>query len=143
MAHADLDALLNAVIPFAQQMLSAHGEFYPVGASMNSAGQIALASPASETEHPPSQDIIDGLVAHFRGEASNGRIRACIVCYDGRVTPPGHTGNSDAICAWLEHECGESIALFLPYHRGVPGTVEYGDLFASRMDSRVFARASS
>jgi hypothetical protein len=143
MAHADLDALLNAVIPFTQQMLSAHGEFYPVGASMSSAGEIALASAASETERPKSQDIIDDLVAYFRAEASNGGIRACIVCYDGRVAPPGHTEKSDAICAWLEHQCGESIALFLPYSKGTPGDLEYGELFASPMDSQVFAGASS
>jgi len=40
MAHPDLDQLLNAVLPFAQQMLSKHGEFFPFGASMTIDGEI-------------------------------------------------------------------------------------------------------
>ncbi len=34
MAHPDLDELLNALLPFAQQMLTKRGEFFPFGTGM-------------------------------------------------------------------------------------------------------------
>ncbi|MEA2711218.1 MAG: hypothetical protein QOF78_3819 [Phycisphaerales bacterium] len=42
MANPDLDELLNALIPFAQQMLAEHGEFFPFGASMDAKGESSV-----------------------------------------------------------------------------------------------------
>ena len=38
-ARPDLDALMSALLPFAQRMLSKHGEFYPFGAAIDREGQ--------------------------------------------------------------------------------------------------------
>ena len=140
MAHPDLDALLNAVLPVAQQMLGKHGELHPLGVSMKTDGQIGLVAGMPESEHPPSQQVIDLLVAGLQEQASKGEIRACVVCYDVRVVPPGETGKVDAICAQLEHESGECAIVFLPYRKGLLGRRKYGDLFASRMNPQVFRR---
>jgi hypothetical protein len=40
MAHPELDELLDTLLPFAQQMLQKHGEFFPFGAAMTSSGEI-------------------------------------------------------------------------------------------------------
>ena len=40
MARPDLDALLNAALPFAQKMLVERGQFYPFGATMKPDGKI-------------------------------------------------------------------------------------------------------
>jgi len=137
MAHPDLDALLNAVLPFAQQMLTKHGESYPFGAIVNRGGEIALVA-AGGSEHPGSQDVIDILVGGFRAQAATSTIRACVVCYDGRVIPHGGTHTVDAICARLEHESGESVAVFLPYHKESFGRVSYQELIASKVGPQVF-----
>lgn len=140
MAHADLDALLNAVLPFAQQMLAEHGEFYPIGSSMDMDGEISLAAVKSPSEQPASQEVIDALLERFRARASEGSIRACVVCYDGLVRPPGQAEKVDAICAWLEHESGEAVSVFLPYQKAGVGRVTYGEIFASALAAQVFNR---
>lgn len=40
MARPDLNALLETALPFAQQMLEEHGDFYPFGATMKVDGKI-------------------------------------------------------------------------------------------------------
>lgn len=139
MAHPGLDALLNAVLPFAQQTLAKHGELYPVGAAMNVDGQVGLIAGMPESEHPESQQIIEMLVAGLHDRALKREIRASVVCFDGRVVPPGATAKVDAICAHLEHESGEYAAVFLPYRKGLLGRLKYGELFASRLEPRIFA----
>jgi hypothetical protein len=138
MAHPDLDELLNALLPFAQQMLSAHGEFFPFGAAMNADGQIALHSAGTGSEQPASTEVIDMLIAVFRQQAANKEVRACGICYDVRVIPPGHTDKTDAICVALEHESGESIGVILPYSKGFWKRMKYGTLYATAMDRQMF-----
>jgi len=142
MAHPDLDALLNAVLPFAQQMLAKHGEFHPVGASMNKQGEVALAAGLVDSEHPQAHEVIDMLVAGFREHASKSEIRAAVVSYDSRVVPPGGAAKTDAICAQLEHESGECVTVFLPYRKGLFGRLKYGEIFASPAEGRMFIGAN-
>jgi hypothetical protein len=73
MAHPDLDLLLNAVLPFAQQMLAKHGEFFPFGTSMTTDGEIIANSAYDGDEQPPSQRLIDLLTQAFRQEAAAGK----------------------------------------------------------------------
>lgn len=141
MTHPDIDALLNTVLPFAQQMLKKHGEFFPFGATMDKRGEIVLAAGAVEQEYPLAQDIIDLLVARFREQATKGTIKGCGVCYISRVVPPNDTRKVEAISASLEHESGEAVAVFLPYHKGLFGHISYGQLFAGGLDHQVFNTA--
>ena len=138
MAHADLDALLNTVLPFAQQMLAKYGEFYPIGAAVNVAGEPGLIGCMPESDHPESQQVIELLITQLRDEARKREIRASVVCFDGQATPPGESTTMDAICAHLEHETGECLAVFIPYRKEISGQVTYGELFASRMPPHIF-----
>ena len=58
MAHPDLNALKNALLPIAKKMLAEHGEFFPCGAVMNLDGKIVNCSASDGDEHPPSQKLI-------------------------------------------------------------------------------------
>src|SRR5262245_16023188 len=107
MAHPDYDDLLNALIPFAQDMLKKHGEFFPFGAAVNSEGEIELAQADDGTEQPESTELIDMLQQGFREEAERGAIRASAICMDVRIVPPGETEKSDAISLHLEHRDDE------------------------------------
>jgi len=131
MAHPDLDELLNALLPFAQQMLSEHGEFYPFGSTMTADGQIEAHAAHDGDEHPPSQQLIDLLTQAFRQRAAAGQIRAAAICYDIRTIPPGQSSKTDAICVSAEHQSGEAIDVCLPYRKGWFGKVSYGEIFAA------------
>jgi hypothetical protein len=142
MAHADLEELLNALLPFAQEMLAKHGEFYPFGASIDAAGEITAQAAELGEENPDSHEVIDMLIAGMRAEAQRGEIRAAGICYDSRVVPPGKTEKTDAIACRLEHENGEAVQTFVPYRKGLLGRYKYDDLIASEGERAIFDAAS-
>jgi hypothetical protein len=131
-AQADLDELLNAVLPFAQQLLEAHGEFFPFGATVDSAGQIALAAAdPSKGERPDSQSVLEALYEGVRSDRDNRRAAAFVadVLVDG----------GDAIRVELEHAEGASMSLALPYSRSrIRKSVSYGQLQAGPGRRRVW-----
>ena len=141
MAHPDLDELLNALVPFAQQMLSKHGEFFPFGATMTTNGELTADAAYDGDEQPPSEQLIDLLTQGFRQQAASGQIRAAGICYDVRIIPPGQTEKTDAICLALEHQTGEAANLYLPYKKGLLGRYKYGELFGEARTPEFFVQA--
>jgi hypothetical protein len=138
MAHPDLEELLNALIPFAQEMLAKNGEFYPFGASIDAKGEVSAQAADPGEENPDSQEVIAMLVAGMREEAKRGEIRAAGICYDARVVPPGKTAKTDAIACRLEHASGEAVVTFVPYRKALLGRYKYDDLFASEGEQAIF-----
>jgi len=139
MAHLDLEKLLNALLPFAQQMLATHGQFFPFGATVNREGAVAMANVFDGDEHPLAQTVVDHMTEAFKSDAAAGEIRAAAICYDGRVIPPDETDKCDAVCVGLEHESGEAADVFLPYRKKLRG-YKYGDLFGTRRSPQFFLK---
>jgi len=137
-SRPDLNALLNALLPFAQRMLTEHGEFYPFGASMNQAGEISMEAINMSGRRTVSREVVGLLENEFRTAARSGEIRAIGICLEVRLVPPGKTVKTDAIKAVLEHIDGEAIDTFLPYTRGFLGKTKYGEIFASQATPRIF-----
>lgn len=131
MAHEDLNSLLNELLPFAKQCLERYGEFFPFGAYVDAGGGIGHVSGYTGVEQAKSDELINLMIQGFRTMAMAGEIRGTCICLDVRRLQPGATEKSDAICARLEHENGETFDVYLPYHRHASGEYEYGELFAS------------
>lgn len=110
-AQDDLDGLLNAVLPFAEQTISKHGEMYPFGAAVTTSGELKMlaADPGSGGDHPASQDVLDGLYAGARQGRSENRAVAFVA--DVKA------GGSDALRVELEHAEGTTLVLLAPYTR--------------------------
>jgi hypothetical protein len=138
MANPDFEQLLDALLPFAQQMLAKNGEFYPFGATIDTSGKPALAASDTGSEQPESEECIDLLSVGFREQAKQGAIRACGICYDVRTIPPGQTEKVDAICIAFEHNSGEAIHVMVPYRKGLIGRIKYGELFACKGEKTIF-----
>jgi len=141
MARLDLDALLNALLAFAKQMLAKRGEFHPFGASTNNEGEVSIIAPSTSNDHPEASELIELLEEGLRSAAGNGQIRAAGICLDVRLTPPGQTRISDAIHAKLEHKNGETANVFLLYRRGLLGRIKYGELFATQAAPTIFQQS--
>ena len=139
MAHPDLNALKDALLPVAKRMLTEHGEFFPYGAFMKLNGEIVDCSVDDEDEHPPSKRLIDVLTDDFRQRAAKGEVRAVGICSDVRVARPGQTKKTDAVHFALEHQNGEALDVFLPYDLDTAGEVVYGELFAMQRAKQFFA----
>ena len=98
-AQADLDALLNAVLPLAEQTLSKRGEMCPFGAAVSSQGQLEmLAGDPGSGERPTSEAVLRALYDGARASSSTRRAFA-FVAY---VRADG----ADAVRVELEHQEG-------------------------------------
>ena len=137
MANPDFDTLLNALAPFAKQMLLKHGEFYPFGATMTPNGEVVAHMGYEGDEQPETQAVIDLLTQAFRQQAAAGEIRAAGMCKDVRTIAPGETEKTDALCFNLEHQTGEAITVFIPYRKGMFG-YKYAEMFVADREPEFF-----
>jgi len=114
-AKSQTEHLLQALLPFAEQMLSEHGEFFPFAGALLPSGNIAPVTANDGREYPPSEDVIALLRVSLRERAETESFVASILVYDVRITPPEATGPTDAIAVELEHRSGYVAKLFFPY----------------------------
>jgi hypothetical protein len=141
MAHPDFDTLLNWLAPFAKQMLSQYGEFYPFGATMTQNSQVEPVTGHAGYEggeHPETQAVIDLLTQALRQQAALGQVRAAGLCKDVRTIAPGQTEKTDALCFQLEHQTGEALTVYIPYQKGLLGKYNYASMFVSRHTPEFF-----
>ncbi len=136
-AKDDCNLLLNATLPFAEQMLRAHGEFLPFGARMLPDGEIVSVGVEDGEDHSGSQNLIDALQVAFIAGAADGDLVATALVYDVRVVPPGANEKTDAIALNLDHRDNYSVTVFFPYALS-EGEPQIGDAFASAGDYAVF-----
>jgi hypothetical protein len=131
----ELDALLDPLLNFAQEMLRTKGEFLPFGATMTNEGQVSLTAADTGEERPESQVVIELLASGMRTQANAGHIRAAGICYDSRFTPGGGE-KTDAIAVSLEHRQGDAALVMLPYSKGRFSGLKFGQLVAMAPDER-------
>ncbi|MEA2538457.1 MAG: hypothetical protein QOF11_2691 [Chloroflexota bacterium] len=113
----ELDALLDPLLKFAQEMLRKKGEFFPFGGTINNEGQVGLSAAETGDGRPASQEVIELLVSGMQAQATAGQIRAAAICYDSRFTPEGGK-KTDAIAVSLEHRDGDAALVMQPYSKG-------------------------
>jgi hypothetical protein len=129
-AQKDMDNMLGAALPFAQQMLAKHGEFYPYAVSMSSGGEIAMVAADVGTERPASLDL---LAALYKGLATRAQdLRAAAIVSGVKLS-----SGEDAIRVEIEHREGGALGVVIPYKkRG--RNFAYGDLAAMAGEHRVW-----
>ena len=107
-AQADLDNLLNLVLPLAQELLGKNGQFYPFGASVANGGEASLTAADPELgEHPQPEQVLASVYAGARATAAENRAAAFVsdVLIEG----------SDAVQVELEHRDGIALVVLVPY----------------------------
>jgi hypothetical protein len=135
-ARKDYDALLEALLPFAEQMLKDHDEFYPMGMAINAQGEVVAHSTQDQREMPPAAEVLSSLVSAFRDEAMRGAIRAAGICSNGRIETGGKP--TDAIIVTLERMGGEACRACVPYKKKIFGSYSFGNLVVGKADPRIF-----
>jgi hypothetical protein len=122
--QADLDGLVDSCLRFATQMLDAHGEFYPFGASVSPNGEVSMiGGDPGQGERPASADVLSTMVAGLRRDRDT--VRAVAVVADVRMA------DSDAVRVELEHREGLAIQVLLPYRKKrMRRGIEYGAITA-------------
>ncbi len=120
-ARRDFEALLGRVLPLAQELLAAYGEFFPFAAALDADGvpEVMPADAALLGERPAAHEVVDECLAKLVARRST-LPAAAVVSAVG--TPDG-----DAVRVDLEHADGSVLAVLLPYAAGGDGR-EYGSL---------------
>ena len=136
-AKADCEALLEAVVPFAERMLREHGEFFPYGGALDPHGGITNVAGYDGREQPPSEDIIALIKEAFVEGARAGSYVATALVYDVRITVPTSREDSDAIAVSLNHRDNYSVVVLFPYQLS-DGELKLGATIAKRGEADVF-----
>lgn len=134
---ADCQALMNSVLPFAEQMLSRHGEFLPFGGAMQVSGEFVSVAGPDENEHPLSGDLIRLIKDGFIDAAGKGQVKATALVYDVRTILPSTGDPSDAIAVSMNHRDAYSVIVLVPYKIS-DGTIEFGSAFAQKGEADIF-----
>ncbi len=138
MAHPEIDALLNLLLPLAKQMLANSGAFFPMAAGLGVDGMPTMIPVPPSDGDPVIDKVISGLMEASQAKAAAGQITAAALCLDAWVALPDSGDKSDAIELRLEHKDGDAVRIFLPYHLGDAGEPVYGELFAVAWSGGIF-----
>ncbi len=134
-AQRELDDLLAAVLPFAQQQLEKRGAFYPFAAVVGDQGSVEMIATrtAAGGEHPNVANVIEDSLRALRQRRDH--IRAGAIAVDVKLTDT----KVDAIEVDLEHVEGQAIAVLLPYRRlSMRRGIEYQPLQAQAGPRRIW-----
>jgi len=135
MKEAELDALLNALVPFAQQQLAKRSGFHPFGATLAADGRVTPVAIGGEEPADAASDI-EALLHGFRSRAREDDLRAVALCWDATITE-GNT-RTDAIAVGLEHAEGDAMNVFVPYRKRRLRGYAFGELVAGPREASVF-----
>ena len=132
-AQADLDALLNAALPFALQTLSRHSEFYPFAAEVTLEGDLGVLGPDGTGGQPQPGDVLHALYTSARESSASRRAVTFAAWVD--------VNGSDTIRIELEHREGMALTLLVPYsRRRMRKSVTLGEISAGPGERRVWPK---
>ncbi len=118
--QAVLDALLQQVLPFAEQMLGEYGEFFPYGAVVSRDLDLEMvAADPGEGEQPDAEAVLRLLYEQLAARADG--LDATAVVSDVRLRDPA----GDAVRIELEHREGVAIAVLFRYELDGDGGVAF------------------
>lgn len=133
----EIEQILNYLLPFAEQMLSKEGEFYPYAATMDAEGEVQAVSAAGD-ERPNVGELLLALHTELRSQASQGTIRASGIAADVTLTDPDSGEVTDAVQLELDHAETDAVDVYVPYETGTEG-ITFGELVAAAGQAPIFS----
>lgn len=137
-AKTECETLMSAVLPFAQQMLAKHGEFFPFGGAMENDGKIVSVSVFDGIEQPASDHVIRQIKDAFTAGARTGTYRATALVYDAKVKLPSTGEISDAISVSLNHRDNYSVIVMFPYMIDGRKKIAFAPPYAEKGEADIF-----
>lgn len=131
------EILLDTLLPFAEDQMKKHREFYPFAAVMHTDDSLELTGSYDGNEHPESKDVLEALKQIHKQLASDGKIKASGIVWNASVASADGKP-SDAIIVSLEHKDNYSVIVGEPYKIGLFKKVTFGQLFAMEGKQDIF-----
>lgn len=135
--QAEAEELVNAVLPHAESMLAAHGEFFPFGGALTLDGELAELSVGEEHRDSPADLIVEELKSRLRGGAGANTYRATALVFPIDAQLPDSSDETPAVAIELDHQSNFSVVLIIPYVLS-DGGVEFGEAVAQQGANAVF-----
>jgi hypothetical protein len=136
-AQTEAEELVNVVLPHAEGMLTAHGEFFPFGGAMTLEGEIAQLAVGEEHRDAPLELIVDELKSQLRSGAESNAFRATALIFPIHAQLPGQDQETDAVAIALDHQANFSVVLIIPYVLA-EGSVQFGEAIAQQGEHEIF-----
>lgn len=136
-AQAEAEELVNAVLPQAEGMLIAHGEFFPFGGALTLDGELAELSLDEEHRDSPVDVIIEKLKSGLRDGAGSETFRATALVFPIQAELSDDAGETEAVAIALDHQANFSVVLIIPYVLS-DGAVEFGEAIAQEGAHEIF-----
>lgn len=134
----DCEALMNALLPLAEQMLKELGDFYPFGATLSTDGVVSLTPMNLQGSYRDTKDIMNDLIKTHSALAKEGYIKASGIAWNGK-TQNADGKDSDAIILSLEHKDGYAVLIGQPYKRKLFKRLVLSPIFSVEGKREVFA----
>lgn len=131
------EVLLDKLLPFAEEQMKNHREFYPFAGVVLMDDSVELTADYDGNEHPESKDVIKDLNQIHKQLAVEGKIKASGIVWNASVASADGKP-SDAIILSLEHKDGYSVMVGEPYKIGFFKNVTFGNLFAMEGKHDIF-----
>lgn len=138
----ELNEMLNAVLPFAQDMLVKEGGFYPFAVTMDGEGEMTAKSYEIDDEDTEPERVLFALAEEVRKETAEEALRAVALCWDARIQAGDEEELRDAVAVAVETPAGEAVEVFVPYGPALDpegeGTIIFGDAVAAERRPSLF-----
>lgn len=131
------EILLDKLLPFAEQQMKKHREFYPFAAVLLMDDSVELTASYDGNEHPEPKAVLEDLKQIHKQLAADGKIKASGIVWNAGVTLEDGKP-TDAIIASLEHKDDYSVIVGTPYKIGLFKKVTFGNLFAMQGKHDIF-----
>ena len=138
----EIQELLNFLLPYAERMLTQHGEFYPYAAALDADGELNAVGADLDDDSPDVGELLVALHEGLRERAAEGAIRASGIAADVTLTDPDSGETTDAVQVELDHAEADPVDIFVPYEAETEG-IKFGELVAAHGREPVFAHAAS
>lgn len=136
-AQEHFDTIINALMPFALEMIGQMGTFLPFGGFINKDGVFEQLTIEHHGSVEPKQ-----LVTMFRNLLEQGvkneNYKAFGICAHMHAEVPGQSGKKDVIVTSMEDECGTAVDSYLTYERDESGDIVHGDLASELVEPTIF-----
>jgi hypothetical protein len=134
----ECEKLMNALLPFAEQMLSKHRQLHPVGIALTRDGQIIWTTRYDTRSRPFSRNAVAVVEKGLQQGARAGRYEATALVLDVLVVPPGRNAEQHAIAMRLDHRGGYSVVVLYPYEIG-EHSLAIGKPFSKWGEQKIFS----
>ena len=136
---AECERLMQEALPFAENLLLKHGEFFPYGQALDPSGAVVHVAAYDGREQPPCVDLMRLLKQGFVEGAKEGKYKATAMVYDVRVPLPSSGVKSDAFAVASDRRDNYSVVVYFAYEIK-RGELAMGEVFANEGMFDVFPR---